>query len=63
VLAISLAEDQLTPASTLDRLCTELTGAQVERVHLHEHLDHFAWARTPEAVAQHVVAFVSRSSP
>jgi len=59
VLAISLAEDRLTPAPTLDRLCAELTGAQVERVHLDGQLDHFTWARTPEAVAQRVVAFVS----
>jgi predicted alpha/beta hydrolase len=59
VLAISVAEDQYTPAATLDHLCGLLSSAPVQRVHLDEKLDHFSWVRRPEAVAAQVVQFVS----
>jgi predicted alpha/beta hydrolase len=59
VLALSVAHDRFTPRPTTDHLCTQLSGAPMQRVHLTADLDHFSWARTPEAVAPHVVAFVS----
>ncbi len=62
VLAISVPHDSLTPPETLDQLCGQLTGAQVERVRLTEPLDHFSWVRQPTAVAAHVARFVLGSS-
>jgi predicted alpha/beta hydrolase len=59
VLAVSVERDRLTPRQALDHLCGQLAGAPIERVHLAGDLDHFSWVRNPDAVARHVVAFVS----
>ncbi|MBX6749397.1 MAG: alpha/beta fold hydrolase [Micromonosporaceae bacterium] len=63
VLAISVARDQYTPHATLDFLCAQLSAAPVARVRLDDPLDHFSWARQPDAVAVHVAAFVRGPTP
>jgi predicted alpha/beta hydrolase len=68
VLAISVENDPLTPHPTLDHLCGLLSGCEIQRVRLDTGHSggilnpgnaHFAWVRTPDVVAQHVVRFVS----
>jgi predicted alpha/beta hydrolase len=63
VLAVSVADDQFTPASLLDHLCTRL-GGPVQRVHITAAdagaaIDHFSWVRANVPVVARVCAFVS----
>ena len=70
ILAISLEKDQFTPASTLDHLCAKMPAAPLTRVHLPDapssgsappaspELDHFTWARQPDAVAARVAQWI-----
>lgn len=60
VLAVSLARDTHTPASTVDYLVTGLTGARVRRTHLDGDADHFTWARSESGpVVAAVTAFAA----
>ncbi|HLT09332.1 MAG TPA: alpha/beta fold hydrolase [Micromonosporaceae bacterium] len=66
ILAISVAADQYTPPATTDHLCSKMPAAPIERVHLTAAeagapLDHFTWARQPDAVVARVVEFVRKA--
>ncbi len=62
VLAVSIDGDQFTPPATLDHLCSMMSGAPVQRVHLSSGaigatVDHFTWARTSTPIASLVARF------
>jgi predicted alpha/beta hydrolase len=62
VLAVSVADDQYTPASTVDYLVAKLTAAPVTREHYAipgEPLDHFRWVRASGPLAARVAAFAA----
>lgn len=64
VLGISVAHDAFTPAPVVDYTCSLLTGASVTRAHVEaDGIDHFGWARSPDDVARHVVAFINPTPP
>jgi predicted alpha/beta hydrolase len=59
VLAISVDTDQYTPPPTIELLAGKLTGAKVTRVHVSAAeagapLDHFRWAKAPDAVVDRI---------
>lgn len=63
VLAVSLARDQYTPASTVDHLVAGLDAARVRRVHLDGAADHFSWARSDSGpVVEVVTAFATTAT-
>lgn len=63
VLAVSVDDDQYTPAATLDYLCAKLISAPVERHHYTTteagaSLDHFTWVRASNALTARIANFV-----
>lgn len=62
VLAVSVDNDQFTPASTLDHLVSKLDSAPVERVHFTTAeagapLDHMIWVRASGPLAARIARF------
>lgn len=65
VLALSLGEDRLAPASAVDHLAGMLPGASLTRRHtgreeLGDGIDHFRWVRRPDGVADIVTDWMAR---
>jgi len=63
VLAVSVEDDQFTPAPTVDHLVGKLTTATVEREHFTveqagARLDHFLWVRSAGPLAARIAGFV-----
>ncbi|MDT3439061.1 alpha/beta fold hydrolase [Pseudofrankia sp. BMG5.37] len=63
VLALSLEADPLAPRRAVDALIDRLTGTTVTKAHLTRadglgRVGHFAWAREPAVVADHVASWV-----
>jgi predicted alpha/beta hydrolase len=62
VLAVSVADDQYTPSSTVDYLVAKLAAAPVAREHYAipgTPLDHFRWVRSSGPLAARVAAFAA----
>lgn len=65
VLSVSVAGDRMAPPAAVDHLAGKLGRAPVARVHLDRErcdpqaLDHFKWARYPEAVADLVAGWLA----
>lgn len=62
VLAVSVDNDQFTPASTMDHLVAKLRSAPVERVHYttseaNGPLDHMIWVRAAGPLADRIARF------
>lgn len=63
ILAISVDSDQYTPPVTTDQLLSWLPNAAVTRCHVMHgdagiQLDHFRWVKAPQAVVDHVTAWL-----
>ena len=64
VLAISVDDDQYTPANTLDHLCAAMPAAPAQRSHLTAaeagaNIDHVKWVRASAPIADRVAAFAN----
>src|SRR5690606_31343083 len=62
VLAVSVAGDELAPASSMDHLCGKLRSARVDRWHHAPNGSapgHLRWARDPDGVADHVAGWLA----
>ncbi|SFC17832.1 Predicted alpha/beta hydrolase [Nocardioides terrae] len=60
VLAISVEGDRLGPPRAVDALTAKVPNAHVTRDHLDvDGIDHFKWARRPEAVVPRIVAWAA----
>ena len=65
-LAVSVEGDDLAPPSAVDHLVGKLVRAPVQRVHVttavadSPPLDHFRWARSPQAVIDVVSSWIER---
>jgi predicted alpha/beta hydrolase len=62
ILAVSVDDDQFTPANLLDQLCAKMPDAPVRRAHLTAteagaSIDHFKWVRASQTVATQVASF------
>ncbi len=67
-LAVSIAGDDMAPGSAVDHLAGKLAGAPVRREHVEaaadgRPLDHFRWARSPQAVLDVVVPWLEDTQP
>ena len=66
VLAISVDNDVLAPASAVDHICQKLSSARVTRWHYTaargDRIDHFRWVKRPDPVARRVKAWIEASS-
>lgn len=63
ILAISVDSDQYTPSRTTDRLLSWVPNAKLTRRHLTHaeagvRIDHFKWVKAPQAVVDHVTAWL-----
>lgn len=68
ILAISVDSDQYTPSVTTGRLLSRVPNAAVTRRHVSHaeagiRLDHFTWVKAPQAVVDHVTAWLPALAP
>jgi predicted alpha/beta hydrolase len=64
-LVVSIEGDSMAPRAAVDHLVGKLVSAEIERAHVARGtdgraLDHFRWARNPEAVADVVVGWLAK---
>ncbi|RRJ84330.1 alpha/beta fold hydrolase [Aestuariirhabdus litorea] len=69
VMALSFEEDWMAPRKAVVRLYDKLASAEITHQHLSgkalgvEGLNHFNWARTPEALVARIQQWISQHSP